>query len=251
MTRNESRAFGQPSLEELTLRFLVHRSDAPWAVGPDESEVEPYEVATGFRVDPRQAWADALAAVPGLTDATGSPRIAPPPQWGSLVSQLPSHPAVPWAVGNFPQRVRDLEPLLTRFDPAGLRPTEGLPAVLPDFAELRSWVLRQAALQPVLAGGLARLLGDFDLAATLLPTDADNERAALLWQSGRHDEALVRWQAATETPAVTFNRGMALLFLGRFAEARDLLDRLANVLPETHGWAALCGLYRAVAAIHA
>lgn len=247
MTRNESRAFGQPSLEELTLRFLAHRSDALWAVGPDESEVEPHEVASGFRVDPRQAWADALVGVPGLTDAAGSPLIAPPPQWNVLVHQLPSHPAVPWAVGNYPQRVRNLEPLLTRFDPADLRPTGGLP----DFVELRSWVLRHAASWPVLAGGLARLLGDFDLAATLLPAGADNERAALLWQSGRHDEALARWQTAAETPAVTFNRGMALLFHGRFAEARDVLGRLADHLPETHGWAALCALYRAVATIHA
>ena len=51
MARNTANSFGQPSLEDLTVRFLAARSDAALAaVEPSESEVEPHEIAAGFRV---------------------------------------------------------------------------------------------------------------------------------------------------------------------------------------------------------
>ncbi len=60
MARNTANPFGQPTLEDLMVRFLASRSDAAAAaVETGEGEVEPHEVAAGFRVDPRAAWTDA------------------------------------------------------------------------------------------------------------------------------------------------------------------------------------------------
>ncbi len=104
--------------------------------------------------------------------------------------------------------------------------------------------------QPVLAAGLSRLIGDFDEAEKLLPTDDANERAALLWHRGKSEEALATWDAMPETPAVLFNRGMALLFPGKTIEAKAALTKAIASVPETSGWNALARLYLAVAEIH-
>lgn len=243
MARNTANPFGQPSLEDLMVRFLAARSDAAAAaVEPSEGEVEPHEVAAGFRVDPRAAWTDAT------TEITTAP-VQLPPDWASLVNLPGSAFAVALAAGNFPQRVRDLQPLLTGFKPAELRPS-GSQTPIPGLMSLRSWVRKNAADQPVLAAGIARSLGDFETAAELLPSEFANERAALLWHRGQCEEALAAWNAMPESPAVLFNRGMALLFLGRIAEAKPVLTQAIAGLPETSGWNALARLYLAVAEIH-
>lgn len=53
-----------------------------------------------------------------------------------------------------------------------------------------------------------------------------------------------------DAPAVLFNRGMARLFLGRVAEARESLQKAVDAIPETSGWHTLARLYLAVAEIH-
>jgi tetratricopeptide (TPR) repeat protein len=252
MTRpNANNPTTQPTIEALMVRFLATRSDAAAAaVETGESEVEPHEVAAGFRVDPRAAWLDATAPI-----TTGG--IAPPPaiqlpsEWASLVAQPAAAFAVPMAAGHFPQRVKDLQPLLAKFDPAELRPHGDQPA-LPGFAGLRNWITKNGTTNPLVASGIARTLGDFDTAAKLLDgtTGTDNDKAALLWQKGQCAEALTAWDAAPESPAVLFNRGMARLFLGRIAEARDFLQKAIDAIPEASGWHALARLYLAVAEIH-
>lgn len=241
----------QPTIEALMVRFLATRSDAAAAaVETGESEVEPYEVAAGFRVDPRAAWLDATAPI-----TTGG--IAPPPavqlpnEWASLVAQPAAAFAVPMAAGHFPQRVKDLQPLLAKFDPAELRPHGNQPA-LPGFAGLRSWLARNGASNPQVASGIARTLGDFDTAAKFLDgtPGTDNDRAALLWQQGQCADAQAAWDAQADSPAVMFNRGMARLFLGKIAEARVFLQKAIDAIPETSGWHALARLYLAVAEIH-
>ncbi len=159
--------------------------------------------------------------------------------------------AVPMAAGHFPQRVKDLHPLLAKFDPAELRPSGSQPAT-PGFAGLRNWIARNADAQPLVAAGIARTLGDFDTAEKLLAglSDAENEKAALLWQRGECEQALAAWDATAESPAVLFNRGMARLFLAKNAEARVWLQRAIGAIPETSGWHALARLYLAVAEIH-
>jgi hypothetical protein len=193
-------------------------------------------------VDPRAAWNDATGLI------TAAP-VQLPPDWVSLVNQPASAFAVAMACGNFPQRVRDLQPLLTKFDPAELRPSGSQPTT-PGLTGLRNWIAKNAATQPVLAAGLARLIGDFDTAEKLLPADAANEQAALLWQRGKCEEAFAAWSTMTETPAVLFNRGMAHLFFGRITEAKAALTKAVAELPETSGWNALARLYLAVAEIH-
>ena len=47
-----------------------------------------------------------------------------------------------------------------------------------------------------------------------------------------------------------FNRGMALLFLGRPADARVALAGAIEALPEGSGWRDLAELYRSLAEIH-
>jgi tetratricopeptide (TPR) repeat protein len=246
MTRNTANSFGQPSLEDLMVRFLATRSDAAaTAVEPGEGDVEPHEVATGFRVDPWAAWNDATSQI-------NAAAVPLPPDWATLVNQPASAFAVAMAVGNFPQRVRDLQPLLTKFEPTELRPS-GSQAPMPGLSSLRGWIAKNAGTLPLVSSGLARLIGDFDAAEKLLTSNDDataNERAALLWHRGRCAEALADWNALPETPAVLFNRGMALLFTGSIIEAKSALTKAIAALPESSGWNALARLYLAVAEIH-
>jgi tetratricopeptide (TPR) repeat protein len=251
MTRPNSNSTAQPTIEALMVRFLASRSDAASAaVETGESEVEPHEVAAGFRVDPRAAWLDATAQIT-LGGNAPPPVVQPPNEWASLVAQPAAAFAVPMAVGHFPQRVKDLQPLLTKFDPADLRPS-GNQAPLPGFAGLRNWLTKNGSASPRVAAGIARTLGDFSTAEKLLTgvTGAENDHAATLWQQGKCAEALTAWDAMPESPAVLFNRGMARLFLGQIAEARPLLQKAIDVIPEASGWQALARLYLAVAEIH-
>src|SRR5690349_17163718 len=84
-----SESFGPPSLQDLTVRFLASRSDAAFATAVEPgagSEVEPHEVAAGFRIDPRAAWIDAMAALAPRSDSTTHPGTAPA-DWAGLVGQ--------------------------------------------------------------------------------------------------------------------------------------------------------------------
>lgn len=266
MTRNAANPTGQPSLQDLMVHFLATRSDA--SAGAVESvaegEVEPFEVAAGFRVDPRAAWTDAVAAINPGGNAPGSPVGPLPTEWAALVSQPAAAFAVAMAAGNFPQRVKDLQPLLAKFDPAELRPSGGL-TPSSGLSGLRTWIARETKKrQPastLLAAGVARSVGEFDWAGEIL-ADAEplctgelrsaweNERAALLWQRGECDAALAAWDAMADTPATLFNRGMANLFLGKLDTAKGLLTKAVAALPESSGWHALARLYLAVAEIH-
>ncbi len=252
MTRpTDTNPSAQPTIESLMVRFLATRSDAATAaVGHGESEVEPHEVAAGFRVDPRAAWLDATATI--ITGGNAPPpAVQLPTDWAALVAQPAAAFAVPMAAGHFPQRVKDLHPLLAKFEPAELRPTGTQPAT-PGFGALRNWIAKNGTANPLVASGIARTLGDFDASEKLLAgaEGADNDRAALLWARGRCDEARTAWDAMADAPAVLFNRGMARLFEGRIAEARPFLQKAIDALPETSGWYALARLYLAVADIH-
>ena len=248
MTRSNScNPNGQPTLADLMVRFLATRSDAAAAAVEHASGgVEPHEVAAGFRVDPRAAW----------TDATASQHTAAAPvpnDWSSLVNQPVPAFAVAMAAGNFPQRVKDLHPLLVNFNGPRLRPSPDS-APVAGCAGLRSWVEREAqGGSKLLAAGVARALGDFDRAEALLAdckgSEVENERAALLWHRGKCDDALAAWNAMPDSPAVWFNRGMALLFTGKAVEARKALTKAAGGIPESSGWNALARLYQAIAEI--
>src|SRR5437764_3006542 len=165
MTRpNASNPSAQPTIESLMVRFLANRLDAAAAaVETGESEVEPYEVAAGFRVDPRAAWLDATAPITTGGNAP-PPAVQLPNEWAALVAQPAAAFAVPMAAGHFPQRVKDLQPLLAKFDPAELRPSGSQPAT-PGFPGLRNWLVKNGSANPLVAAGIARTLGDFDTSA--------------------------------------------------------------------------------------
>ena len=103
------------------------------------------------------------------------------------------------------------------------------------------------------------MLGDFDRAeqlltaarkhciGNLLATWETEKQQVVLWHRGECDAALAAWLAIPDSPLVAFNRGMALLFLGRSAEARTHLAQAIAGLPETSSWNALARLYQAIA----
>jgi hypothetical protein len=59
------------------------------------------------------------------------------------------------------------------------------------------------------------------------------------------------WQAQEASVPVLFNRGMAALFLGRAAQAREPLTQAVAGLPETSAWHHLAQLYLALATARA
>ncbi|MFO0881640.1 MAG: hypothetical protein U0840_30450 [Gemmataceae bacterium] len=213
-------------------------------------EVTPYETAPVQPIDPQLAWGDALRAseyLPG--EKTEWPL---PPEWPSLVQQQEPLAALAFALGNYPQLVRHVHPLLTE-PPAALRLRVQTITAAP---ALLAWA-RQHTREParLLAAGVLRLAGQYDSAADLLqhqPSPAwqplhANERAALDWHQGRHEAALATWLALPDSLPVRFNRGMAGLFLGQPALAREQLAPVIAALPETSAWHHLACLYAMMA----
>lgn len=227
--------------------------------------VVPHEAVPIQPVDPRLAWEDALAVVRWRNEeaAVAATSWETPPEWPSLVAAQEPAIALAFCVGNFPQLVRNLQPLLAGGDLSALRPPDELgnegrrpaaaPAVLLEWANT---VHRYPQL--LLAAGVLRLTRRFKEASQLLDSQSDvpaewrvlraNEEAALAWHRGHADAALTLWQAQKPTVPVLFNRGMAALFLGRPAEARGDLDKAVVQLPETSAWHHLGHLYLALTA---
>ncbi len=244
-----------PPLAELFTEYLKDQTAAQ-AVGlgfaESAGEVEPYEAAPVQPVDPALAWTDALAAAGHFQ--TAQTNWTTPPDWPALVAAQEPAVALTFSLGNFPQMVRNLHPLLAGGDLTALRagPVRGAPA--PALAE---WARSEAGYpQTLLAAGVLRLAGQFDEAADLLrckpPAEWKaahaNEEAALAWHRGRADEAAALWQKQSESAPVLFNRGMAALFLGDAVTAHEALTRAAAALPETSAWHHLARLYLALAA---
>jgi tetratricopeptide (TPR) repeat protein len=241
------------SVTDLFQQYLYRQIDAhAQGLGYAEpaADVVPYEAGPVQPVDPQLAWKDAVTAA-RLLGPAGDPNLRVPPEWPALVSQQEPAVALAFALGNFPQLVRNLHALLTANPPA-LRVG---PAVASAAPELTAWAAQQDGPQRLLAAGVLRLAGQFDAAAELLDaTPADdwqavhaNETAALAWHRGEFDRALGLWQRQSDSVPVLFNRGMAALFVGRPAEAIDALTRAIAGLPETSAWHHLACLYLALA----
>jgi hypothetical protein len=242
-----------PTLADLFRQFL-QRQSAAHAEGlgyaePGDAAV-PHDAVPVQPVDPQLAWNDALAAArhfqPDARD------WAVPPDWPGLVGAQEPAVALAFCLGNFPQLVRNLHPLLSA-EPPALRPGPTAPLAVPGLLE---WAGRTRAFpQALLAAGMLRLARQHDAAAGLLAADAPaawqaaraNEQAALAWHRGEAERALALWDSQSDSVPVLFNRGMAALFLGRRAEARDPLSRAVAALPETDAWHHLACLYLALA----
>jgi hypothetical protein len=249
----------QTPLAELMVRYLQHQADAHaagLAAVEVVGEVVPFDAAPAPSVDPRIAWVAAVAATPLFRPEAETGAWPVPPEWPVLVAGLEPANAPAFALGNYPQLVRHVRPLLTATDLPALRPAAGRPVSVP---ALTAWATRQSTFpQLLLALGLLRLAGQFDEADALLTQHGKvvpeawraawtNEAAALLWHRGRTEEAAASWAKQAESVPVLFNRGLAALFLGRPAEARTWLRQASEQLPEAGAWHHLAGLYLALA----
>jgi hypothetical protein len=220
-----------------------------------DGQVVPHEAVPVQPVDPRLAWEDSLAAVRHFPAArTESWQV--PPDWPALVAAHEPAVALAFCIGNFPQLVRNLHPLLNGGDLAVLRPSANRPVSAP--FSLLEWATESRGYpQILLAAGVLRLARHFEEAEQLLHSKSkipaswqpvrDNEEAALAWHRGRAEEALALWQAQKDSVPVLFNRGMASLFLGRTAEARTPLAEAVAQLPDTSAWHHLGHLHLALA----
>ena len=248
-----------PKLDDLMLRF-VNRPVEAAAIEAEAGalgEVQPYEVAVGFRTDSKLAWDEGFAAWHAL--GLNERKMSAPPEWSAVVVRHEAIAAQPLALAGYPQRVRDLTTLIQAKDLTTLRPRGESQA---SSVSLRNWARKQiekndfAAI--LLAAAVLRSANDLDHADEILREGRDrvpeamrpafiNEEAAMLWQRGDSEKALALWESLPETPASLFNRGMASLFLGLTDKALALLGKAIAQLPENDGWHHLGNLYLALA----
>jgi hypothetical protein len=243
-----------PRLEDLMARFLARQKADPEAVAV-AGEVEPYEAVPAQAVDPRQAWVGACEAMVGLTDVEKLSKL--PTGWPTLVAGLESCTGLPMAVGNFPQLVRDLLPLVKS---TSLNATLKSSGTVADVGGLASWVetCKQSSdpAKWLLAVGLLRLAKQFDKAEELLKTKSPNkewknafanEEAAIAWQRGNHAFARKQWAKLPDSTVTQFNRGVAELFCDNAQAAAPNFKAAVADLPESSGWHHLGLLYLALA----
>lgn len=245
----------QPDLTDLLARYLEKQADARAAgIATYDAEVTPYEVGPVQPLDAKLAWDEALAVLPFYAPSQPQRRQAPP-HWSHLVANHESLVAVAFSAGNFPQLMRNFHTVLSQPNLAELRPTAGRPA---SVSELSGWVedvaQKKQYPQMLLALGTLRLAKHFDAAdAYVRAHDADipaewrtgweNEKAAVAWHAGRHDEARRIWDALAPIVPVLFNRGMAALFAGDVAAAKSSLNAALANIPAASAWHHLGRLY--------
>jgi len=262
MRPDEQRTPVQPSVADLMALYLQQRAEnqAAGLVSPDATgEVEPFEAAPVQTVDPRTAWDESLAAL-GFFGKGEAVALKAPPEWPLLVASQEPAVALAFAVGNFPQLVRHVQPLLHTGKRSTMRPGGGRPINVP---ALQAWAGEQTAFPDIiLALGSLRLARQFNQAEALLarvrakaPAAAraalDNEEAALAWHGGKADEALKMWKEQPDSVPVLFNRGMAALFMDKRADASKALTEAVGKLPEESAWHHLGQLYLALAQMRA
>lgn len=256
---NETGTPTPKSLQELLARYLERQTAAHaagFSASVPEGEVEPYDAVPARPIDARLAWTEAADALRYLSATPVSRPTKAPADWATLVATHEPVTALAFALGNYPQLVRDLHPLWQTEVLTSLRPSS-------DVRPLTT-TLNAGSAQPeqaLLTAGVLRMAGQFERAEALLTAcrkslSAEwqaawaNEWAALEWHRGRGEAALAAWRSQPESVPVLFNRGMAALFLGQTAEARTALDRAARQLPEDSAWHHLARLYLALAEAH-
>jgi hypothetical protein len=243
-------------------QYLRRQAAAEGAgLGPAEAggEVVPFEAAPTQPVEPRLAWSASLEASRFYGSSAPTLAALVPPDWANLVADQAAAMAVPFCVGNFPQRVRSLAPFLDASRLARLLPADDRPATAPDLVEWVEQRVRTAEpAQALLAVGVLRLARRFEAAENLLRDRRgqvraawraawDNEQGAVAWERGRADEALSLWGKAGDSAPVLFNRGLAALFHDRPEEARPWLTRAVGQLPDEGPWHHLARFYLGLA----
>src|SRR5215212_8730538 len=110
MTRSPSTP---PTLAALTAGFLSRTEDAETLTAAADAlgDVQPHEVSVGYRAEPRLAWQESMAVLAAF--GRQADPIPAPADWGGLVARQEGTAALPFALANYPQRVRDLGTLLS------------------------------------------------------------------------------------------------------------------------------------------
>jgi tetratricopeptide (TPR) repeat protein len=254
-------------LSDLFTRYLRRQAEAhAQGLGYAEpaGEVVPHEAVPVQPVDPQRAWDDALAVVRHFP-AAALPADLTAPDWPALVLVQEPAVALAFCLGNFPQLVRNLHPLLAgdlpalrQAPPPAVRGPSSSPLRVGPAPALVEWAAHSRGYpQVLLAAGLLRLTHRFAEAQELLRRAGEapapwravraNEEAALAWHAGRAEEALALWREQEASVPVHFNRGMAALFLGQPAAARPALAQAVAALPESSAWHHLGHLYLTLA----
>ncbi|MCZ2344195.1 MAG: hypothetical protein LC104_20725 [Bacteroidales bacterium] len=241
-----------PSMDELFQRFLQHSALHPELQESTDSEVELHEMVGEFRADTSVLWNEARIVF-GLM-GTPSERIGAPPDWKAFTQFASASVAPPLAAGFVPQRVRNLECWL---EPDSQRLVDASEPVPPELPRLTKWLDKQAISDQfasrMIAAGLLCNLGRSSQAIALLremqPTVTPAEQAiwqnqlgAAYWMAGDHEAAVQEWLALPDSGVKSYNLGLAAFLRGHKEEARPLLMRSVELLPESSGWSHLAEL---------
>jgi len=252
---------GQPKLGDLLARFLEKHADAMNAglAGFDvTAEVTPYDAGPVQPIYPKPAWEEAVAVYNYYRDGEGK-SLPAPPQWPTLVAAHEPAVALAFCSGNFPQLVRNFHLIAQQANLGALRPQAGRQIDAPALCEWADKIQAKGQFPEVIqAVGALRLAKQFAEADKVIqafdgkvpaPWQAAwyNEKAALLWQQGKAEQARNLWQAMPASIPVLFNRGMAELFLGNKDKARASLKDAVAQLPESSAWHHLGRLYLTLA----
>lgn len=255
----------QPQLPELLARYLERQASAHTdgvAFADATGEVVPHEAVPAQPIDPRLAWNEALGVLSFFQPDTSARALSAPPEWPTLVATHEPAVALAFCLGNYPQLVRNLQPLLQTADLTTLRSPAARPVSVPSLLDWAAQAARKHQYpQTLLALGALRLARQYDSAAEWfqkhhkdVPAEWQaawvNEEAALAWHRGRTNEAVTLWQAQAASVPVLFNRGMAALFTGKPADARTSLGEAVEQLPDESAWHHLGRLYLALAEMH-
>jgi len=253
-----------PQLGQLLETFLRQQAESPDVdLSEQGSEVVLFQSAGVQLVDPRTAFESALEAAGHFGDAKQfqTMKMKAPPEWASLVRAHESSVAVPFCLGNFPQMIRSLAPLLSETDLSRLKPRPGQPTPLEGALERGQKAAADGRFaDALLAAALLRNTGQFVESAELLKQIRQakpagfqslllNEEAALAWHRGEDERAAELWASHPnqDSPAIQFNRGLAAVFNNDRATATRLFQSAADSLPERSAWHHLARLYLSLA----
>src|SRR6266446_2412858 len=143
----------QPDLAYLLSGYLKRQTDAHalgLATFELPGEVVPYEAGPVQPIDPCLAWTEAGAAARFLVPEAAAQSWQAPPSWPALVAGHEPTVALALCMGNFPQLVRDLHPLLQTASLTELRPGSGRPAVVPGLTEWAAQVAQKKSFPQAL-----------------------------------------------------------------------------------------------------
>jgi tetratricopeptide (TPR) repeat protein len=247
--------FVQPKLGDLIAGFLSRQAETRAAgIATVDGEVMPYEVGPVQPLDPKLAWDESLTAL-AYCGQSAPARMKAPPHWAQLVAGHESIVAIAFAVGNFPQLMRNFHAVLTLPNLAEVRPTPGRPAPADDLLPWANQIAEKKKFpEMLLAAGALRLARHFEEAEKFvfshdagIPAEWreawENEKAALAWHQGRADDARRLWDSLGDSVPVLFNRGMAALFSNDLIAAKKHLSAAVAKLPSSSAWHHLGRLY--------